>query len=132
MLTDAKRTNWLSILIKVVAFFIILIILNSLIVYLFGSQIWSNASYMFGSNLQTTVGILLFIEGGILLALGSLWAFGSYEKVSYGKFGKTYGGFSKEDWESRKTQTENPGNIVKTILIVGGLTLIAAFIFVLI
>jgi len=74
------------------------------------------------------MGILLFIEGAILLALGSLWAYGSSEKVSYGLYKKTYGEFSKKDWEQRKMQLENPGNPIKILLVVGGLTLIAAFI----
>jgi len=74
------------------------------------------------------MGTLLFIEGAILLALGSLWAYGSSEKTSYGLYKKTYGEFTKKDWEQRKMQLENPGNPIKILLIVGSLTLITAFV----
>jgi hypothetical protein len=127
----ARLTDWLNISIKVALFFVILVISNYFIVNIFGSKLWSNASYFFGSNIQTTMGILLFIEGAILLALGSLWAYGSSEKVSYGLYKKTYGEFTKNDWEQRKMQLENPGNSIKILLIVGSLTLITAFVIIL-
>ena len=106
----------------------VLIVSNFLVVDFFGSQIWSSASYFFGNNVQTTLGVLLFIESGILLALGSMWSLGSSENVSYGIYKKNYGSFGREDWENRKKLTENPGSVVKILLIVGGLALVAAFV----
>jgi hypothetical protein len=110
---------------------VILIVSNFLIVTVFGSRMWSNASYFFGNNIQTTLGILLFIEGGSLLALGSLWALGSSENTNYGIYRKNYGSFSEEDWKSRMKLAEKPGDVIKTLLIVGSLTLITALVIIL-
>jgi len=131
-LYDTRQTNWVNISIKVVILFVILIVSNFLIVTVFGSRIWSNASYFFGNNIQTTLGILLFIEGGIFLALGSLWALGSSENTSYGIYRKNYGGFSEGDWKNRVKLAENPGDAIRTFLIVGTLTLVTAFVIILV
>jgi hypothetical protein len=128
----ARLTNWLNISIKVALFFVILVISNYLVINFFGSRLWSNDSYFFGSNIQTTMEILLFIEGAILLALGSLWALGSSENTSYGIYRKNFGGFSEEDWKSRRKLAEKPGDAIRTLLIVGSLTLITAFVIILV
>jgi hypothetical protein len=130
LLNDAKRPKWLSIFVWSLPFFGVLIISNILAVELFGFQILQQYSYFFGNNLLTNLGVLFFIEGGILVALGSLWSLGSSENVSYGMYRKNYGSFSKEDWEDRKKLTENGGRTIKILLIVGGLTLIIAIILV--
>ncbi len=59
--------------------------------------------------------------------MGTLWASGSMDKVYYSKYGKNPASLSKEDWEQRKEQTENPSNVVKILILVGGLLLVAAF-----
>jgi len=124
--------NWLSILAKATVFFGVLIISNLALIYFFGPQIWSFAGYFFGDNSRITLGVLMFVEGGVLLALGSLWSSGSFENVRYGKYRKSFGSFSKEDWEERRKQTENPGNVIKILLIVGSFTLVASFALILI
>jgi hypothetical protein len=129
---DTRQTNWVNLSIKAVILFVILIVSNFLIITVFGSRIWSNASYFFGNNIQTTLGILLFIEGGIFLALGSLWALGSSENTSYGIYRKNYGSFSEEDWKSRIKLAKNPGDVIRALLIVGSLTLISAFVTILV
>lgn len=125
---DARQTNWVNISIKAVILFAILVFSNFLIVTIFGSSIWLNASYFFGSNIQSTLGTLFFIEGGIFTALGSLWSFGSSENVSYGIYRKTYGSFSEKDWKNRMKLTDKPGETIRILLIIGGLTLITAFV----
>jgi hypothetical protein len=111
------------------SFFLSLIILaDFLLVYFFGSEIWSTVGYLFGNNSRTTLSVLFFIEAGVLLAMSTLWASGSLNNVYYGKYGKTTASLSKEDWVQRKDQTENPSNVVNILVLVGGLLLIAAFI----
>ena len=105
-----------------------LVILADLIfVYFFGSQIWSIAGYLFGNDALITLSVLLLIEGGVVLAMGTLWASGSMDNVYYGKYGKTPASVSREDWEMRREQTENPSNVVKILMLVGGLLLITSF-----
>jgi hypothetical protein len=75
---------------------------------------------------KTTFGVLMFVESGFLLALGSLWASGSMDNVRYGKFGKSYGPITKEGWEQRRRLTENPNNVIRILLLTGSFLLIAS------
>lgn len=128
MLQGAKQSRrWIITIAKAFVFFALLTIANFGVVALFGSQIWSNLGYLFGSDTRTAIGVVLFGEGGILLAIGSLWSLGSSENVSYGMYRKNYGSFSKEDWEMRKKQTENPSDATKVLLFAGGFTLFSSF-----
>jgi hypothetical protein len=125
-------SQWRSVLVRASVFWIAAILVDLVLVYFFGSQIWSNAGYLFGNDARITLSVLLFIEGGVLLAMGTLWASGSMVNVSYGKYGKTPASLSRKDWEQRKEQTENPSNIIKILMLVGGLLLIAAFLMLLV
>lgn len=120
-------SKWRNVLVRASVFGIALIFLDLILVYFFGSQIWSNAGYLFGNDAKITLSVLFFIEGGVLLAMGTLWASGSMDNVYYGKYGKTPASLSKQDWEQRKDQIENPSNVVKILMLMGGLLLIAAF-----
>lgn len=122
------RPNWTSILVKVAILASALIFANYLLIYLFGPQIWSRAGYFFGNEARITTSILLFIEGGIILALGTLWASGSMDNVFYGKYTKTTASLSKEDWKQRKEQMENPSDVIKILILTGGLLLTACFV----
>jgi len=120
-----------TVLMKAACFWLALVIADFVMVYLFGPQIWSYAGYFFGNDVRITLGVLMFIEGGVLLALGTLWASGSMENVHYGKYGKTYAYFSKEDWEKRREQIEKPSDVVKILMLTGGVILITSIILVL-
>jgi hypothetical protein len=74
----------------------------------------------------------MFVEGGVLLALGSLWASGSMENVRYGIYRKSSGSFSRKDWEQRREQTERPDDVIKILLLTGGSLFIASFLLLLI
>jgi hypothetical protein len=132
LVSNLKQTYWSKVFVKVVVVFLILLISDFLVANLFGSQIRSVASYFFGDNPRITLSILLFIEGGLFLALGSLWSLGSSENVSYGLYRKNYSSFNKEDWKNRTDQARNPNDVIKIFLIVGALTLITATVIVLI
>ena len=120
-------SKWRNVLIRASIFGIAVILADLILVFFFGSQIWLHAGYLFGNDARITLSVLLFIEGGVLLAMGALWASGSMDKVYYGKYFKTPASLSREDWELRKEQAENPGNVVKILILLGGLLLIAAF-----
>ena len=119
-------SKWRSVLARVVIFGIVVILADLVFVYFFGSQIWSHVGYLFGKDAYTSLSVLLFIEGGVFLAMGTLWASGSMDNVYYGKYYKTSASLSKIDWEQRREQTENPSNVVKILILVGGLLLITA------
>jgi hypothetical protein len=120
-------SKWRNVLVRATVFGIAVILVDFGLIYFFGTQIWSNAGYLFGNDARITLSVFLFIEGGVLLAMGTIWASGSMDKVNYGKYAKTPASLSKEDWEQRKAQTENPSNVIKILVLVGGLLLIAAF-----
>jgi hypothetical protein len=119
-------SKWRNVLVRATVFGVALILVDFVLVYFFGTQIWSNAGNLFGNDARITLSVFLFIEGGVLLAMGSLWASGSMDNVYYGKYAKTPASLSKEDWEQRKAQTENPSKVIKILLLMGGLLLIAA------
>jgi len=120
-------SKWRNVLVRACFFWSLVILADLALVYFFSSQIWSNAGYLFGNDARITLSVLLFIEGGVLIAMGTLWASGSMDNVYYGKYGKTPASLSREDWEQRKEQTENPSNAVKILILAGGLLLIASF-----
>jgi hypothetical protein len=120
-------SKWRGVLVRACFFWSLVILVDLVLVYFFGSQIWSYAGYLFGTDSRITVSVLLFIEGGVLVAMGALWASGSMNSVYYGKYGKTSASLTKEDWEQRKEQSENPSNVVKILMLVGGLLLIVSF-----
>lgn len=123
---DKPIIDWAKIVVEVIASLAILILSNFLIIYFFSFQIWSSAGYIFGHNVRTTFGVLMFVESSFLLALGSLWALGSMDNVRYGKYGKSYGPITREGWEQRRGLTENPNNVIKLSLLTGSFLLIAS------
>jgi hypothetical protein len=125
--TAKGSSKWRGVLVRACFFWSLVILVDLVLVYFFGSQIWSYAGYLFGNDARITLSVLLFIEGGVLVAMGALWASGSMNNVYYGKYGKTSASLTKEDWEQRKEQTENPSNVVKILMLVGGLLLIVSF-----
>ena len=120
--------KWRNVLVRACFFWTLVILADLVLVYFFGPQLWSNAGYLFGNDAGITLSVLLFIEGGVFLAMGALWASGSMDNVYYGKYGKTLASLSKEDWNQREEQTENPSNVVKMLILMGSLSLVAAFI----
>jgi len=120
-------SKWRNVLVRASVFWGLVILADLIFVYFFGSQIWSIAGYLFGNDALITLSVLLLIEGGVVLAMGTLWASGSMDNVYYGKYGKTPASVSREDWEMRREQTENPSNVVKILMLVGGLLLITSF-----
>ena len=120
-----------NVLIRAACFWCALVLADFVLVYFFGPKFWSYAGYVFGNDVKVTLAVLMFIEGGVLLALGTLWASSSMENVQYGKYRKSYAYFSKEDWEKRREQIENPSDVVKILMLTGGVILITSIILVL-
>ncbi len=120
-------SGWMKLLVLAACFWAVLIFLNVLVGYFFGPQIWFYAGYFFGDNLRITVGVIMFIEGAILLALGSVWASGAMETVFQGGNLKTNPYYRKDDWKQRKEETEKQNVTGKILLLAGGPILIASF-----
>lgn len=117
-----------NVLIRAGCFWFALIIADLVLVYLFGPQIWSYAGYFFGNDARITLSVLIFIEGGVLLALGLVWASGSMETTFEGDNLMTNPYYQKEQWKQRREQTEGQNVTGKILIFVGGPLLIAAFI----
>ena len=72
-------SGWKKVL-TIMAFFNVLILAIDLIaVFLYGTQIRLTAEWLFGSDDKTTLGSLLFIEGALILGSGALLAGGYAE-----------------------------------------------------
>ena len=69
----------------------------------------------------------MFLEGAILLSLGSIWASEAMETVFQGGNLKTNPNYRKGDWKQRKEETEKQNVAGKILLLVGGPILIASF-----
>ena len=120
-------SGWMKLLVLAACFWAVLIFLDVLVGYFFGPQIWFYAGYFFGDNLRITVGVIMFIEGAILIALGSVWASGAMETVFQGGNLKTNPYYRKDDWKQRKEETEKQNVAGKILLLAGGPILIASF-----
>lgn len=105
---------------------------NLVLVYFYRSWFWSVAGYFFGSDVRTTLGILMFIEGAALLAVGLIWASGSMETVFQGSNLKTNPYYRGDDWKQRKEETQQENIVGKVLILAGGPVLLASFIVVLV
>jgi hypothetical protein len=61
-----------KVLVRVAFFLIVMILANLIAVYFLGPQIWSYDRHFFDSDIRTTLAVFLFIEGGAVLATGSV------------------------------------------------------------
>ncbi len=72
-------SGWKKVL-TIIAFFNVLILAIDLIaVFLYGTQIRLTAEWLFGSDDKTTLGSLLFMEGALIIGTGALLAGGFAE-----------------------------------------------------
>jgi hypothetical protein len=119
-----------SVLFKAALFWFALAFANFLAIYFFGPQFWSNAGYFFGNNVRITLGVLMFIEGGVLVAFGLVWASGSMETSFEGNNLMTNPYYQKEQWRQRAEQTKKQNEAGKILMFAGGPILIVSFILV--
>jgi hypothetical protein len=119
-----------NVLIRAACFWCALVLADFVLVYFFGSQFWSQFVYFFGNDIRIRLGVLMFIEGGVLFALGLVWASGSMETVFQGGNLKTNPYFRKDDWKQRKEETGKQNEAGKVLMLAGGPILIASFILV--
>jgi hypothetical protein len=90
-----------KVLVRAGIFWFALLVADYLGVYFYGSWFWSNAAYLFGSDIQVTFGVLMFIEGAAILALGAIWASGSMAtQFQWGNI-RTNPHYRGEDWKQR-------------------------------
>lgn len=128
----SRFSGWRKVLLGAGCFWSALLIVDYLLVYFYGSWFWSNAGYIFGSDIRMTLGVLMFIEGAAILAMGAIWASGSMEtQFQWGNI-KTNPYIHREDWKQRNEQTENEKSVGKMLMLAGGPILIASFIVVLV
>jgi hypothetical protein len=105
-----------------------LLVADYLGVYFYGSWFWSNAAYLFGSDIQVTFGVLMFIEGAAILALGAIWASGSIEtQFQWGNI-RTNPHYRGEDWKQRRDEIRQENAVGKILMLAEGPILIASFI----
>jgi len=121
-------SSWRNILIKGAVFWVTVVLVDFGFVFFFGPQIWSYAAYLFGSDIKTTLVILLFIEGGFLFAFGAVWASGSMETVFQGSNLKTNPYYREDDWKQRREQTRGQNVTGQILMLAGGPLLMASFV----
>jgi type VI protein secretion system component VasK len=119
-----------TVLMKAACFWLALVIADFVMVYLFGPQLWSYAGYFFGSDIRTTLIVIMFIEGAVIFAIGAVWASGSMETTFEGDNLMTNPYYQHEQWKQRREQTEGQNATGKILMFVGGPLLIASFILV--
>jgi hypothetical protein len=117
-------------LLRAFAFWSAVILVDLVVVYFFGSLIWSYAGYFFGNDIRTTLTVLMFVEGGVPFAFGAVWASGAMETWFQGGNLKTNPYFRKDDWKQRREQTEKQNVMGKVLMLAGGPLLIASLILV--
>jgi hypothetical protein len=126
----AKSTKhipgWVRFLVEAAVFFGVVFLADFVLVFFFGSQFWFYG-YIFGSDFRTTLGVLMFIEGAVLIALGVGVGVGT-KTVFYGKYGKIYQYSGLDEQNQRGEKTENKDGIGLFLLFVGGAILIVSFI----
>jgi hypothetical protein len=118
--------GWARFLIKAAIFFGVVFLADFVLVFFFGSQFWLYG-YIFGSDIRTTLGVLMFIEGAVLMALGVGVGVGT-KTVYYGKYGKIYQYSSLDEQNQRGEKTESKDGIGLLLLTVGGVILAVSFI----
>ena len=116
---NQKLGNWKKFLFKASIVSAIIILVNLLIVYLYGSTIWLYAGYFFGNNVKTTLSTLLFIESIAILALGFVWLSGAMEVNFDGSNIKTNIYNRKEQWRQRPNELEQETSAGKIMILVG-------------
>ena len=74
--------EWKKILVAVLSPMLVLILADFVLAFLFGSQIRSISPFVFGRNDKETFISLVFLEGGVIFALGAFFASGKTEKIT--------------------------------------------------
>ena len=111
--------NWKKLLFKASIVSVIIIIVNLILVNLYGSTIWFYTGYFFGTDTKTTLSTLLFIEGAAILALGFVWLSGAMEINFDGSNIKTNIWSRKQQWKQRPNELEQENTAGKVMILVG-------------
>ncbi len=106
------------------------ILINFLLVYFFGSTLRLCAGYFFGNTLQSSLSVLLFAEGIIILALGFVWVSGAMESKFDGSNIMINPYRRREQWKQRPDELEQQNTAGKAMLLTGAPVLLIALILV--
>jgi len=118
-------SKWRTVLVRASAFWSAVILIDVVLVYFFGPQLWSYGGW-FGNDSKTTLVVLLFIEGGVLFAFGAMWASGAMETTFGSSNIRVDPYHQREPWKQRREQTEEQNVIGKILMLAGGPLLIAS------
>ena len=129
--TPVRGSSWGKVLVRAGCFWFALIFADYLAAVFYGSWFWSYAGYFFGTSSTLTLGVLMFLEGAVLVVMGAIWASGAMETVFQGGNLKTNPYYHSQDWKIRREQTQKENIAGKVLLLAGGPILLASFIVVL-
>ncbi len=124
----SKIARWIPTLFKVGILLAVLLLIDFSVIAFASAEIWSSMAYFFGQDVGTTMCTLMFVEGGVLLAFGSIWANTSVRNMRYGMFGKMHDSVSREDWQERREMIEKPNEVVVVSLLTGSVMMIASIV----
>jgi hypothetical protein len=116
---NLRLGNWKRFLLKASIVSVAIILVNLLLVYLYGSTIWLYAGYFFGNDVKTTLSTLLFIEGAAILTLGFVWLSGAMEIDFDDSNLRTNIWNRKEQWKQRPNELEQENAAGKVMILVG-------------
>ncbi len=105
-------------------------LLFALFNYLFVSfaiPFWSSIGYIFGNSVQTSLSVLFFIEGGIIFAVGAVFASGMLETTVEGNFARLDPYAQKDIWKQRNEYPQKQYGTGVILLPTGTLLLAVAF-----
>jgi len=114
---------WKKLLAAVLISEIAIAAVDIVLVALFGSQLRSFATFVFGNNGAETAASLLFIEGGLVFGAGAVFFSGGVENV-----GGTHPIVLDKRLEQRQQMRGQQRFFGMTLMLVGGPLLIAAVI----
>ena len=121
-----RLSGWRRAFVAAALFWVALTAVNLVVVYIYGPHLWANASYFFGTTYKATLGIIMFVEGALLLAAGLIWASGSMETTFQASNLSTNPYYHKEDWKQRKEQTQKENTAGKALILAGAPIFIAS------
>ncbi len=119
MVSGLRTANWKKLILKASIIAAAIILVNLLVVEVYGSVFWVYAGSFFGNTVKTTLSTLLFVEGAAILVLGFVWLSGAMEVNFDGSNIRTNIYNRKEQWKQRPNELEQEHSAGKVLVFVG-------------
>lgn len=112
-------TVWKKVLVAVVVSEVAVIVADLVLVTLFGPQLRSFATYIFGGNDKETLSNILFIEGALVFGVGALYSSGVLENATAAR-ARTHPVVLDKYVEQSQEMRKQQNVLGKILMLVGG------------